>query len=174
MPKMKVGRKVVYLEIFEVDVDKVPSGRDDLDLCRSVVCWAADPVFTQKIKMGPDKWNSCIRLLSRTMDCVNGELIHPVPNFELGSDECPQIESEAENAFGTYTVETLNKCLSCGTKWYLGIFRQIDCPNCHGDPGKVLTSCEAPGDFEDFRCRTCGTLWQQSGTVPAECPTCKE
>ena len=54
MKKILVGRKVEYLETYEVDMDEFATARDDLDFCKRILC-AADPVLSQIVKKGNSK-----------------------------------------------------------------------------------------------------------------------
>lgn len=89
MGKMIVGRRIVYLEIFEIDTDKIPSGRDNLDLCQRVL-YAADPDLSQQLKTG--KEDSGVTLLSRTQDNIIENPIYPAPEIPKGLNEATRID----------------------------------------------------------------------------------
>ncbi len=95
MNLMKVGRHVKYLEIFEIDTDKIPSGRDDLDLCQRLL-WAADPNLTQQIKSG--KKETGIKLLSRTQNGIVKNPVYPVPDIPEGLNEIAPIFKKGKRA----------------------------------------------------------------------------
>jgi len=67
--------------------------------------------------------------------------------------------------------KVLVRCAVCDTRFYLGQFDNIDCPNCHGDPEKVNMLNE---EFENCLCKECFTIWKQRSDEKPECPTCKK
>ena len=89
MPKMIVGRKIEYLEAYEIDTDIILSVRDDLDLCQRLL-WAAEPALTQRIRSGMGKPG--IRLLSRIQSRIVENPIFPVPSIPEGTDECVPVK----------------------------------------------------------------------------------
>lgn len=91
MPKIIVGRRVSYLEIFMVDTDKVPSMRDDMDLCQRVL-WAADPALTQQLRTPTEEGKNPIRLLCRVQDGITENPVSPVKLYEVGLDEAPEVK----------------------------------------------------------------------------------
>ncbi len=64
----------------------------------------------------------------------------------------------------------LASCTICGTKWYIGQFDYIDCPNCHGDSEKANVLDE---ELENCLCKKCSTVWEQRSDEKPICPTCK-
>ncbi len=90
MPKIIIGRRVEYLEVFIVDTNKIPSGRDDLDLCQSIL-WAADPALTQRLKTPTEKVENSVRLLCRTLNQITENPVNPVKLYEVGLDEAPEV-----------------------------------------------------------------------------------
>ncbi len=93
MPKMIVGRKVVYLEVFEIDTDKIASIRDDLDLCQRLL-WAADPVLSQQLKSSTIEGRSAIKFLHRTQDCISENPVTIISACPKGLDECPHYRED--------------------------------------------------------------------------------
>ena len=91
MPKIKIGRKRVYLEVFEIDTNKLSSIRDDLDLCERML-WASDPVLTQQIISFTEEGKSAIKFLYRLQCHVSKNPVYPVPNHQEGLDECPRYD----------------------------------------------------------------------------------
>ena len=90
MPKMIVGRRVTYLEVYEVDTDEIPSMRDNLDLCQRVL-WAADPVLTQRLKAYAEWEKPPIKLICRTLDQIIENPIYPVKFYQQNLDEAPEV-----------------------------------------------------------------------------------
>jgi len=86
---MIVGRKTVYLEVYEIDTDKLTSIRDDLDLCGRIL-WAADPVLSQQLKSFTKEGKSAVKFLYRIQDYIGENPIFPVPIHPEGLDECPR------------------------------------------------------------------------------------
>ena len=90
MPKMIVGKKVVYLEIYEIDTDKLSSARDDLDLCERIL-YSADSAFSQKLKSFTEEGKSAVRLLCRLQENIIKNPVFPVTRYEEGRDEAPRV-----------------------------------------------------------------------------------
>ena len=80
---MLIGRRVEFVEVFDINMDIYETVRDDEDFCRRVLM-AADPVLSQKIKCGPETAKKGIKMISRILDVV-GESIYPVPKEYLNN-----------------------------------------------------------------------------------------
>jgi len=91
MPKIKIGRKRVYLEAFEIDTDKLLSTRDDLDLCERML-WASDPVLAQRMMSFTEEGKSAIKFLYRIQCNVIENPVYPILDYQEGLDECPRYD----------------------------------------------------------------------------------
>ena len=87
MAKMIVGRRVEYVEVYEIDTDKYTTIRDNLDLCQRILwCPPAENNELRK-KLGIP----ALKLLNIEFDRVSENPIYPVPKCYL-----PKLE-ENEN-----------------------------------------------------------------------------
>lgn len=87
MPKMIVGRRVEYIEVFEIDTDKIASIRDDLDLCQRLL-WSVDPTLSQQLKSSTKEGKAAIRFLCRIFERISKNPIYPVKDYSESLDEC--------------------------------------------------------------------------------------
>lgn len=70
-------------------------------------------------------------------------------------------------------IKLLTSCQICKTKWYIGVFENIDCPKCHGDPEKVESPfTKDDSTLVDFLCPVCFVAWQQPADEKFKCPAC--
>lgn len=74
---MLIGRRVEFIEVYDINMDVYDTIRDDLDFCTRLLM-AADPILTQQIKCGGEVAKKGIKMVSRTLDCI-GTTIFPVP-----------------------------------------------------------------------------------------------
>lgn len=97
MKKIIVGRKVEYLEVFEIDIDEFVTIRDDLDLCQRLL-WAADPILTQRLKTQCEKGKAPIKFLYRVLDHITMNPVIPTGEHlpTKGLDECPRYNDVKE------------------------------------------------------------------------------
>jgi len=79
---MLVGRRIEYFEVYDIDMGKFETIRDNLDFCQRIL-WAADPVLTKKIRSGNTEG---IKLISRVFDRISANPVYPVPEFYLNSE----------------------------------------------------------------------------------------
>ncbi len=90
---MIIGRRVEFIEVFDVDMRVYGTVRTDEDFCSRLML-DVDPVLTQQIKCGDETARKGIRMISRTLDCV-GAAIFPVPDeFLTGRFDLPKTEVE--------------------------------------------------------------------------------
>lgn len=91
--KIIVGRKMVYLEVFEVDMSKLASVRENLDLCKRIL-YSADPVLTQQLRSFTEEGKSAVKLLSRTQDHILENPVYPISDPYVGVNEAVAISNE--------------------------------------------------------------------------------
>lgn len=76
---MIIAREVKYIEVYDVDLSKYTTIRDDLDFCQRLL-WVGDPVLVQEKVHGVF---GGIKLLSKHLDCISKNPIYPVPDCYL-------------------------------------------------------------------------------------------
>ena len=69
MPKLIVGRRVEYVEVYEIDTDKFITIRDDLDLCKRLLWFANE--------------SKGLKHLQTTFDRVSKNPVFPVTDCYL-------------------------------------------------------------------------------------------
>ena len=95
---MLVARKVVYLEIYDVDMEKYETIHEDLDFCRRILL-CPQPAFIQdhiyKVKDG-------VKLISREFHHILDNCVHPVegPNSERRFDQAEPVRKESKISDG--------------------------------------------------------------------------
>lgn len=91
---MLVARKVVYLEVYDVDMEKYATLRDDLDFCQRILL-CPQPAFIQeqvhKVKDG-------VKLISREFHHILENRVHPVEGVDSDRrfDQAEPISKESE------------------------------------------------------------------------------
>jgi hypothetical protein len=91
---MFVGRKVVYLEVYDVDMEKYLTIREDLDFCQRIL-GCPQPAFIQehvhKVKGG-------VKLVSRSFSHILENPVHPVEDIysDRMFDEAEAVSKESK------------------------------------------------------------------------------
>lgn len=79
---MIVARRVEYVEVYEIDISKLMSIRDDLDLCERIL-YSGDPVLVQQMRSTTEEGKSAVKCLSKHFDRISENPIYPVPKCYL-------------------------------------------------------------------------------------------